>query len=198
MRSEDARELDAILDAGLASYSSAEPRLGMEQRLLRAVLAQKKPRLLWWEWAAGAFASACVLAIVIFALTHGNTVHAPKVVQSTPAGHGVPPSKIGTPEAPVRPRVAVVGQTNLGSGKRETEGKQAVAQANRRRTSADEMFPSPQVLSEEESRIIALVDQHPAEISQAMIEAQTRSVEPVRVAAIHIEPLNRNGQQQEE
>ena len=53
------------------------------------------------------------------------------------------------------------------------------------------------MLSEEESRIIALVDQHPAEISQAMIEAQTRSVEPVRVAAIYIEPLNRSGQQEE-
>jgi len=60
------------------------------------------------------------------------------------------------------------------------------------------MFPNPQVLSEEESRIIALVDQHPAEISQALIEAQTRSAEPVRVAAIHIEPLNKGGQQQEE
>jgi hypothetical protein len=197
MRSEESRELNALVDAGLASYTSAEPRLGMEERILRSVLAEKTPRRVWWPWAVGALASACVLAIVIFALMHANTVHAPSVVQSTPAEHAAPLPKIATPETQVAPRVEVAGTAKRG-GKKEIAGREAMALANHRSTNVDEMFPSPQVLSEEESTIIAMVEQHPAEISQALIEAQRRSAEPVRVAAIHIEPLNNGGQQKEE
>lgn len=199
MRSEENSELDALLEAGLATYASAEPTPGMEERILLAVLAPKSTGFAWWQWSAMAAAFACALALVIFALTHTNTVHAPSIAQITPAQQAAPVTKVAAPAAGTRAESAAIARHNR--GRRETavaSGNEAVAQADRTNANGDELFPSPQMLSEEESRIIAMVEQHPAEISQALIEAQKRSAAPVRVAAIHIEPLNTDGQQQEE
>ena len=197
MRSKETQEVDTILEDGLASYCLAEPRRGMEERIVRSVLAQEKPRRARWPWALGALATAALIVISL-PTTSVKTAHPRRVVQTAPATHSVPQTNLSGPkEAGVRseatPNHAIGTREGSRSGVERT-----VARAHRRTGNGDEMFPSPQVLSEEESRIIALVDQHPAEISQALIEAQTRSVEPVRVAAIHIEPLNKSGQQQEE
>lgn len=196
MRSKETQEVDTIMEDGLASYCLAEPRRGMEKRIVRSLLAQEKPRRARWPWALGALATAALIVISL-PTTSVKTAHPRRVVQTAPATHSVPQTNLSGPkEAGVRSEATPNHAIGTREGSR-SGAERTVARAHRT-GNGDEMFPSPQVLSEEESRIIALVDQHPAEISQALIEAQTRSVEPVRVAAIHIEPLNKSGQQQEE
>jgi hypothetical protein len=193
MQSEDARELDALLEAGLASYSSAEPQLGMEERVVRAALAQKTPRKVRWAWAAAALASACVLLAMVLTLNHLTTAHAPSLVQTHPAAQGAgQANSLGIETAVVRneARAPVKHRTGMGASR---------ARINTQQTeSKDDIFPAPQVLTAEEADVVAAVEIRPAEISQALKEAQARSLEPVRVAAIHIEPLRQDGVRQEE
>jgi len=53
-------ELDPVLDAALRDYSNAEPRAGLEHRVLRAI-HPPSPRL-WWL--APIFAAAMLLAVI--------------------------------------------------------------------------------------------------------------------------------------
>jgi len=191
MRSDEAKELDELLRTGLASYSFAEPRLGMEGRVLRSVLEQKRPgRAAWWPWASGAIATASILIAMVLSLTHPKTVPAPVVATRAPAAQTVVAPHPETTQ--VRNVAAAPPKHSSGVG------------ASHARTSTppntgdDFLFPAAQELTEEEILVVTAVEEHPAEVSQALIEAQRRSTEPVHVAAIHIEPLNKGGQQQEE
>jgi len=191
MRSDEAEELNELLRAALGSYSVAEPRLGMEERILRSVLQQKQPgRTAWWSWAAGGIATASVLIAMVLSLTHPKTVPAPIVATRAPAAQTVVATRPATTE--VRNVAAAPRKHPSGVG------------ASHARTSAPEktgedfLFPAAQTLTQEEVLVVTAVEEHPAEVSQALIEAQRRSTEPVHVAAIHIEPLNKGGQQQEE
>jgi len=188
MQSDETRELDELLRAGIASYSAAEPSFGMEERILRSVLEQKWPgRAAWWPWAAGAVAAASVLIAMALSLTHPKSIPAPIVATKAPVAQTVVATRPATTEV----------QNVAAAPRRHSSG----VGASHARTSAPEktgedfLFPAAQTLTQEEVLVVAAVEEHPAEVSQALIEAQRRSTEPVHVAAIHIEPLNK---QQEE
>jgi hypothetical protein len=190
MRSDDAQELDAVLERGLASYSTAEPQVGMEERILRTVLAQRESRRMWWPWAAGAFATASALIVMVVALTHPKTVPVPSVATATPAARTVvapSPAETEVRNAAAAPRKHSSG---VGASHARTSEPQKPAE--------EFLFPTAQTLTQEEIRVVNAVEERPGEVSKALEEAQRRSSEPVHVAAIHIEPLNNGGQQQEE
>src|SRR5437879_3724578 len=66
MKSNQPGELDKLLDEALTSYSSEDPRPGLEQRVLSRVRAAGAPRRFgWWRWAVAipVFASLLVLAV---------------------------------------------------------------------------------------------------------------------------------------
>jgi hypothetical protein len=58
-------ELDRILDDGLGSYCGAEPRVGLERRVLAQVRSSGRRRALWLGWAAVAAAAVLLLAVAL-------------------------------------------------------------------------------------------------------------------------------------
>jgi hypothetical protein len=190
MRSEEAKELDELLRAGLASYSIAEPRLGMEQRILRSVLEQEAPRRVWWPWTTGAVATASVLIVIALTLLHPKTVTAPGVATVAPMAQRAVVTHPETTEL----TTVVVAPRRHSSGMGARHARTSAPQ----KTSEDFLFPAAQTLTQEEALVVAVVEMRPVEVSKALEEAQTRSLEPVRVAAIHIEPLRQDGVRQEE
>lgn len=64
------RKLDQWLDEALSKYSAAEPRLGLEQRVLAQLRSEEKARAErrnWWRWmpAFAAIAAALIVAIAV-------------------------------------------------------------------------------------------------------------------------------------
>lgn len=62
------RKLDQWLDEALSQYSAAEPRLGLEQRVLANVAAEEKARSSrrgWWRWMPAFAAIAAVLVVMV-------------------------------------------------------------------------------------------------------------------------------------
>ncbi|HVJ08571.1 MAG TPA: hypothetical protein VM554_09310 [Acidisarcina sp.] len=191
-------ELDDLLKAGLASYADAEPRLGMEERVLRRAREPRvAPRFRVWQWAA-ACACVAILAVLaaLFATRPGKTDAAhpgvaslqPNVAQRTSAEPAGRPEGVAAPELsetselpePLRRHIAPVRSHRTGPA------APAVTESSPARS---KFFPVLQPLTAEERRIIAAIQQHPAEVTQALTEAQAESAEPIHIAAIQIEPL---------
>jgi len=170
------RDVDQWLDAGLSRYGKAEPRTGLESRVLanlqseRNRIASRRP---WW-WAAGAVAAAVAIVAVVWvgessrkrhpgsvAETSTTTHHeeARRAVQPGPAPHAAHPANESAQRSPAnRPiRDLVVASTPK-----------------------LEQFPSPQPLSEQEQILMSYVAKYPekaALIAQARAEALQRDRE---------------------
>jgi hypothetical protein len=63
------QKLDAWLDDALAHYNDAEPRAGLEQRILATVRAEERtPRRRWWVRWSPALAAVAAIVIVVIAV----------------------------------------------------------------------------------------------------------------------------------
>ncbi len=204
MQSDD---LDKLLQEGLESYCDAEPLAGLEERVLRHV--RDKRTVIRWTWFGWAAATACasLLLAVIFGnfggwpldsrLTkgvHSTTADGPlsselRVDRGSAAEKTAPHiSNEVAANVPQRQAVHAHGGRGLVSLKRKTR---------REELPKLEVFPTPHPLSPEERALVEFVNQHPTEAAQ-LVDAERRSSEPIQIAAIHIEPLNTDGPQQEE
>jgi len=79
------RKLDAWLDDALARYSAAEPRPGLERRVLESLGAQTRrtPRRWWKAWAPALATAAAAAIVVVVVLSRSPEV--PVVAQNTTA-----------------------------------------------------------------------------------------------------------------
>src|SRR5436305_7129563 len=66
-------DLDRLIDCGLAGYSSAEPLVGLEQRVLRRVRAVRRRR--WWGLVL--IPAAAVLVLALLPARHIDVAMAP-------------------------------------------------------------------------------------------------------------------------
>ena len=147
-------QLDDILDAALAKFAEAEPRPGLENRVLASLRAEgaKVTRHAWWRWSLAGAAAVAVVAVVI--AWRSNPV------SRRPIAHD--PSVV-TPRKPdSEPQVAMNSSTN--------QAIPAVRQplrSNPRRPHSNavagspklNVFPSPQPLSEQEKILANYVAQ---------------------------------------
>jgi hypothetical protein len=170
MADETQDELDRVLDAALAKYAAAEPRAGLEARVLADLRAEREqvPDRSWWRWSAVAVLASVVVVAVTLAWRSGrpslpvvkNDPSAPANVSKEPkrqvasdgVGSGVRPPRPGTgPKVAVSPNVPIaVAHPKLGQ------------------------FPSPHPLSEQEKILQNYVAKYP---EQAVLVARARSEE---------------------
>jgi len=141
------KRIDEMLDSLLANYSSAEPRPGLETRILANLreAAEKKAPQGWWnfKWIfAGAVTAAIMMAAV---LINGRHRTAPVVVNTHQA---VPQPEI-QPHAPIArqetPRVHRYKPLTVPTVQQNT------ALALRKRPA---VFPTPTPLSEQEQLLL--------------------------------------------
>lgn len=155
------KQLDDLLESFLSRYSAAEPRAGLEKRILANLRRAQEPTFRFWTqpWFLGtAVATAlAVLAAVALSLRPGHHSHPAPVQARTPVAH---PEKQGAafspPVRPVRPatRVAKSG-VRIGNQGEETR---ALLVGNR-----PPMFPTPGPLSEQEGFMFLYLANTPKE-----------------------------------
>jgi hypothetical protein len=178
-------ELDQLLDAALAKYATAEPRAGLEERVLANLRAGRArvPDRTWWRWSVAAVAAILVVAIAL-ALKLGKPLP-PQVVHHAPASiqvaHDGPKMVSNTGGNGVRVPRKVKGTV------RRATARRAQPQAAKARNPKLDQFPSPQPLSEQEKTLanyVASYPEHAALIARARTEALHQDrVEEMRDAA---------------
>lgn len=111
------RKLDQWLDEALSQYSAAEPRIGLEQRVMAHVRAEQEAhagRRNWWRWMPAFAAIAAVLIVMVAVRPYWEDRH--ELKQSRVAG-------------PINPTGESKDKLSAGSSERRSEEKKEVAAA---------------------------------------------------------------------
>jgi hypothetical protein len=170
-------DLERMIDAALPGYSSAEPRPGLEERVLARALDAKPrvPRISWQLWfAVPAF--AVLLIFLILPRTHHQPL---RPIQSSSAN--LPTTVRSAPETIAAPHVVPTAK------KAHPRLSPTVLAAEPRSLPRLEVFPSPSPLTAEEQTLVAY--------SRAQFQAlQTKpntdvEIDPIYLAELEIEPL---------
>lgn len=172
------------LEVALAKYAAVDPRVGLEERVLANLRAERAHRTqpAWWRWGLTAAALAVIVAAVGLAWKTGRT--SPPVSKH--------PSNT---EQPRQPSPQVVANGAGGAG---LQVPKPARKANRPRISPPveavstnaprlDQFPSPRPLSEQERILAGYVAKYPeraALLAEARMEALRRDAEErVQLAA---------------
>ena len=167
-------EIDRILDAALSNYSCAEPRPGLEQRILSRVQSEGGAggfagRLWRWRWAVLTPAVACLL---VFALWRDrDPAPAPEKVTRTITNPVPPP----TPEPP-----------------KSAERKRRTA-AKRVSLPKRDQFPTPVPLTDAERAWMDFVARSPEQAHEMAVHAAEWGQAPIQIEEIEIPPLSSGG-----
>jgi hypothetical protein len=154
-------EIDRVLDAALAKYASAEPRQGLDERVLANLRAEQArlPDRAWWRWSVMAALAGLVVVAVTLTWRTARPSHAVVAHRS--------PTTTPNLEHPA-PRVA------SGAGPNDIH-PQTPGRATRRATHRNhqaivaspnpklDQFPSRQQLSEQELALARYVSEFPQE-----------------------------------
>jgi hypothetical protein len=163
------QKLEELLDSMLATYSAAEPRPGMETRIVANLRAQGgQNERSWsrlWLWAGAAVAAAvAVLAFVALHRPSGRSDRAPEaIVNRTPQAAPETPRQ-GSPK---RESAAVVTPSRHQSSPHQAMPEQVA-------DTRPDVFPTPAPLSEQEKLLLRYLAGTP----RAEIVAQSHADEP--------------------
>jgi hypothetical protein len=157
--------LDQWLDTALREYGSAEPRIGLENRVLANLAAEKtRVHALWPWWAFGAVAAMAAVGMVVWL---GGIGHSKFVGKTT---------------SPLQKTDTAKEQSEI-----KRPPLEAAAQPRARRRSAKTVeateeprlsqFPSPRPLSEQERLLLAYVTEFPEEAAKVAHEQAQREKE---------------------
>lgn len=168
-----------LLDASLRIHATAEPRPGLENRIVAGVRARQREagRRTAWAWAV---AMAGVVAIVgIVALRGGHRQPAPEpVIAKFPASHDAPVIATTVPNSPLPSPRRMPHRSEL----RTVDWR-------------PQQFPTPRPLGEQERLLLAYVQAlkgspaAPAPTAQQDPQADL-SIPPLIIEPIKIEPLD--------
>ncbi len=163
-------ELDRALDAALAKYAAAEPRAGLEERVLANLRAERSRTLgrAWWRWSAMAAVAAIVIVTVTLAWRSERT--SPKVATHpafTNGGQTRATTQVATTGVRKRAHRRAAG----------TMQRTAALHAESSEMAGNpklEQFPAPRPLSEQEELLQAYIARYP---EQAVLVAKARTEE---------------------
>jgi hypothetical protein len=175
----DGDRLDRELDAALANYAAAEPREGIEERILANLRAERNHAFVRsWGWPAmGALAAGVVVFVLLLAVRFG------KPRSNVTAHVGAQLFPVVTPPAVAPPAESHTAGNKRPGGVSPAPRKKSMSVAHPRPHSREDenasapkldVFPSPQPLSEQEKMLAAYVAQHER---QAVLIAQARMEE---------------------
>src|SRR5579864_4932159 len=166
-------EFDRVLDAALAKYTAAEPRAGLEERVLANLRGEQArvPDRVWWRWSAvAAVAAVAAVIVVVLALGLRSDKASRPIVVNHPSTSTEAPRERGTEivsnahssgTRPARPSAARKPAVQ------PSPPVVAIALAPKL-----EQFPSPQPLSEQEKLLQNYVAQN---AEQAVLLARART-----------------------
>ncbi len=159
-REKDKRmQIDDMLDSLLTNYSSAEPRPGLETRILANLrdAEERKASQGWWnfKWLwAGVVAAAIIVAAVLVNGTHRVEPPTHVIVKTSPA---IPQPEI-QPHAPIARQETARVHRHKPSTAPTTQQNAALALNER-----PAVFPTPTPLSEQEKLLLSYLAGTPRE-----------------------------------
>lgn len=167
--------IDELLDSALAQYSSAEPRPGLETRILarlrEAGASAQLPGRSWrWLW-AGAMAAFAVLLFVLFTARHSQVAAPQNNVARSPESPGqvtIPPTQSGAPAI----------ATGAATHRRRLRERRQTPAITVKLDQRLPVFPAPTPLSEQERLLLSYYTRTPRE----ELIAQSRPDEPPAVS----------------
>lgn len=168
-------DLDRTLDAALAKYASAEPREGLEERVLANLraAATRSAQSAWWNWRFALLAAVLAVAAVVVwqwnKATRLSIANHPSTIRQAPVGPDLAHHD-GNSARPIksvqwrRPRHRPQPETVAASPKLD-------------------VFPSPLPLSEQEKILASYVagyPEHAALVAEARMDALRQEAEERR------------------
>ena len=151
-------QIDDMLDSLLANYSSAEPRPGLETRILANLreAEEKKASQRWWDFKwiwAGMVTAAIIVAVLLIGGRHRAEPPTHVMVKTSPA----------VPQPEIQPRApAVRNETAMIHPRKSlvpTRPQNAALALNERPA----VFPTPTPLSEQEKLLLSYLAGTPRE-----------------------------------
>jgi len=159
------KRVDEMLDSLLANYSSAEPRPGLETRILanlQGAAGNESPAGWWnfrWLW-AGMVTAAIIVAAVLISGRH----------RVEPPTHVIVRTSQPAPQPEIQPRTPIVRQETAKVHRRKPS---TVPTAQRNATLAlserPANFPTPAPLSEQERMMFIYLENTPREVVIAQL-----------------------------
>ena len=174
----DNRDLDALVDEALASYTAAEPDPALRARIMAyAAEVRPRPKRLWLL----APAAICAAALAIAFLYH----------PAAPAPRPGPPATASTASAPESP-------APVSSLPPQTTHPHPALAAHRSRGSErpallrNASFPSPTPLTAQETILLRFAQQHPEQAREVLSPPPSGPLQtdPVIIAPIQIADLS--------
>lgn len=182
MSEQKERFVDELLDKALANYSQAEPRLGLEGRVLARLEEENNSRArVWWKWSWVPAAAALLIAGGLYLARPKAQPPAVPVAVAKPAQ-----PVITARSAP--PPVAEHAKSAVPRGQRTLPQLTAAA-------AKQPQFPAPQPLSEQDRLLLAYVRLHPQAAAQ-QARAAAQPLAEIKIDPLEIPPLNPDGNQQ--
>lgn len=176
-------ELDVLLDAALATYTDPGPSPYLRGRILSATGQRRRDRVLmrWAAWVTPAVAALLLSAILVR--------HRPAALQPPPSPSIARGSVTGTPPSVMQASKSAAASPLPSVRLVRTSHAVTPSQPNLAR---QDVFPTPTPLSPEEQALVALANGDAERLSRQIPQRSDPAdpIEPLRVAAIHIPPLN--------
>ena len=164
MRDRDAKEqlpdvqLDALLDSLLSRYSAAEPRAGLEKRILANLRQAEEPKRRFWmqPWLLGTAAALAALVLVLAFLRPAQPSHVAPIQARKPETS--PQKKDVSVPLPVRRRVSAHTERASATMRKVNDEAQGMPLSSR-----PAVFPTPMPLSEQEGFMFLYLANTPKE-----------------------------------
>ena len=178
MDDKEKRFVDELLDASLRRYASAEPRPGLEGRVLAGVRARQQAdrRRTTWAWAIGTAAAAAMVTLLVIYRPRQQPAPMP-VIAKAPSDISAPSLAKVAPPVPLSmshrpPRPALPSRVDT----------------------RPQQFPTPRPLSEQEKLLLVYAQSlkgSAAASAPSTDQDAERDLEipPLSIAAIKIDPL---------
>jgi hypothetical protein len=186
---QDREDLDLQLDAALASYADPEQNSHLAAQILTAIAPARPvvPPRRGRQRAVGIPAFAALLLAAFFPLRHFPT-HRHAESTATASAPKIA-NEIASRTVPTQPNQVAASRPLQKAAKARRARIQL--QVDETCLPKREVFPTPTPLTPQEQALAALVNRNPGDISQSIAKTeQQQPIEPLRIAAIHIPPLN--------
>jgi len=151
-------QIDDMLDSLLANYSSAEPRPGLETRILAGLqgAAENESLAGWWnfKWLwAGAVAAAIIVAAVLIGGRH----------RIEPPKHVMAKTSSAIPEPAIQPHAPIAPKETVRIYRRKSRATKQPQNAALALSQRPTVFPTPTPLSEQEQLLLRYMTFTPRE-----------------------------------
>ena len=198
------REMERWIDDAVSQYGKAEPRPGLEGRVLARLAEARQessPAPPWWSmrwWSALAFSAAAILALVMVWQQRRGPAHIPANPVAKIATTPRTEEHAAGSKRPLEENTKSARESRVRAVAQNRANHHALAVAATQNAPKLERFPAPQPLSEQEQLLARYVQEFPRKAAlMARAQTELRKQDELEMAAPWPNATSTNFEQQE-